>query len=339
MKEAVILARAGLERLSLSAQTRCAVIAAGLLVLLAHSQLALAGNSHTAWWLVAMLAACGLASGWPAQRARRQLATDRQGILAEAPDSGLDKGLTLNAVMRRVVASAQQQQSPPQAFAWQPTTSHVRALDPFDDMACAIEHNRHARDLHDSVSQTLFAANLLAGALARSPDASTTARAQGEVLQRLNGSALSEMRMMLYELQPDTLHGVRMPELLSHAVGALVGRGSIEISTDIQDRLPLPTAQRVEVYRIARAALSNIGRHSGANKVHLRWQTSPGESSVLQITDNGCGFDAAAECHAGTGVSTIRDRARALTAALVIQSSPGQGTDITLTLEPKEAFA
>lgn len=203
-------------------------------------------------------------------------------------------------------------------------------------LSVAEERNLIARQLHDAVSQTLFAANLLAGALARSTDSAEVVRAQAKVLERLNRSALAEMRMMLFELQPEALASVRMPELLQQAVDVLVGRGGVAVTTDINDAAPLPTRERTEVYRIAQAALSNIARHSGASHAHVQWSTSCGSPTVLRVRDDGCGFDDATYSPGLLGVAQMRKRAALLGAHLRIQSAPGEGTEVFLTLNRSE---
>lgn len=198
------------------------------------------------------------------------------------------------------------------------------------------EGNRRARQMHDAVSQTLFAANLLAGALARSTDTIEVMRAQAQVLERLNRSALAEMRMMLFELQPEALARMRMPELLQQAIDVLVGRGGVHVSTDINDAAPLPTNQRVEAYRITQAALSNIARHSGARHAHLQWSTAPDSPAVLRVYDDGCGFEPEPTGPGHFGLAHIRERAARLGADLTIRSAPGEGTELILTLTRSE---
>jgi signal transduction histidine kinase len=208
---------------------------------------------------------------------------------------------------------------------------HANLLAQQRDLAVTTERNRIARDLHDAVSQTLFAANLLAGTLARTDTLDEATRGQVQTLERLNRSALAEMRMMLFELQPETMSDVRLPELLHQAVEALAGRGGVEITTDMDDSAPLGPSQRCEVYRIATALLSNIARHSRASHVHLQWSTPLQGPAVLRVCDDGCGFVAeTAELH-DSGVARIRKLASSLGAILVINSAPGEGTEVTLT--------
>jgi signal transduction histidine kinase len=213
---------------------------------------------------------------------------------------------------------------------------HAHLLAEERDVAVVAERNRIARELHDAVSQTLFAANLVAGTLARAPAVDDATRQQALTLERLNRSALAEMRMLLFELRPDALADARLSELLQHAVEALNGRGNIEITTDLASDVGLaqgpPTAQRVQLYRVAQAALSNIGRHSGAHHVHVSWTVPHPGFGVLRIADDGRGFDAELPREGHFGVDNIRDRANELGATLQFNTAPGQGTEIKLEL-------
>jgi signal transduction histidine kinase len=192
------------------------------------------------------------------------------------------------------------------------------------------ERNRIARELHDAVSQTLFAANLLAGSLVQSPQADAETRQQVQVLERLNRSALAEMRMMLFELRPDALQTMRLPDLLQQAVEALAGRGSIQVETQFEETAPVPPATRVQVYRVAQEALSNIGRHSGAQHTQVQWLvTQPGQGR-LRVVDDGHGFDTSADTPGHFGVANIRERAAAVGGNLTLRSAPGEGTELIL---------
>ncbi len=195
---------------------------------------------------------------------------------------------------------------------------------------------RLACEMHDAVTQTLFAANLLAGTLARSQHADAAVRSQAQMLQRLNSSALAEMRLMLFELRPESVAQVRLCELLQQSVAALAGRGSVLVNTDIDDTAALAPAQRLHVYRIAQAALSNIGRHSGASHGFVQWVAPQRGAAVLRISDNGIGFVTGAEPPAHAGLAHMKARAQLLHAELAIRSAPGEGTQITLTLNRSE---
>lgn len=209
---------------------------------------------------------------------------------------------------------------------------HAHLLARERDIAVLTERNRIARELHDAVSQTLFAANLLAGTLARATHLDPATREQAQTLERLNRSALAEMRMLMFELRPDALQGARLTELLQQAVEALAGRSEIETSVQLEAGEGPPPAQRVQLYRVAQEALSNIARHSGASHVHVAWsQPGPGYGR-LRISDDGCGFNPDNDRPGHFGVGNMRERAEELGARFSVASRPGEGTHIELEL-------
>ncbi len=197
----------------------------------------------------------------------------------------------------------------------------------------AAERNQAACELHDAISQKLFAASLLAGALAHSETTDSTVREQARVLELLNRSALAEMRMMLFELQPEAMCRVRLPDLLQQAVDGLSARSGVAATTEIDDSAPLCAVQRAAVYRIATALLSNIARHSGASHARLSWSAPLEGLACLRITDDGCGFDVEDLAEQHQGLARVRGRASDLGAQFTIKSAPGEGTDITLTFQ------
>lgn len=213
---------------------------------------------------------------------------------------------------------------------------HAHLLAQERDVAVMAERNRIARELHDAVSQTLFAANLLAGTLARTEDLDETLRGQAQTLERLNRSALAEMRMLMFELRPDALHGARLTELLQQAVEALAGRTDIRSSVQLEAGDGPPPAQRVQLYRIAQGALSNIARHSGARNVHVSWTQPSTGSGRLRIADDGCGFDPETDRPGHFGVENMRERAAQLGAQMRLNSAPGEGTEIIIELNWEE---
>jgi signal transduction histidine kinase len=208
---------------------------------------------------------------------------------------------------------------------------HAHLLARERDQAVVAERNRIARDLHDAVSQTLFAANLVAGALTKDPSLSGPSKQQVQTLERLNRGALAEMRMLMFELRPDAIEGTRLAELVQHATAALEARGAINIHSDIDSSEP-PAAQRAHVYRVAQEALSNVARHSAATEVYVSWKVSAPGHGLLTVRDNGHGFDTA-EAHPGHfGLENMGERATQLGGELKIESTPGAGTRVELAM-------
>ena len=217
---------------------------------------------------------------------------------------------------------------------------HAQLLSQQKDQAVVAERNRIARGLHDAVSQTLFAANVIAGTLGRmaarlaeiDPGASALQQ-QAEALERLNKGALSEMRLLMYELRPDALQHLPLTELLQHAIDALAGRGDIEVSHRLAREDRLPSAARVQLYRIAQEALSNIGRHSGARHAVIEWIVPEhGTGGRLRIADDGRGFDPGVSPPGHFGLRNMAERAAEIGATWTITSGLDEGTEIRLEL-------
>lgn len=215
---------------------------------------------------------------------------------------------------------------------------HAQLLAQQKDMAVVAERSRIARDLHDAVSQTLFAANVLAGTLVRlaerieAPDAAAI-REQAAALERLNKGALAEMRMLMFELRPDALHATPLADLLQHAVEALACRGTIDITQRLAPRDRLPSATRVQIYRVAQEALSNISRHSGAQHALVEWTVGAGgHGGRLRIVDDGHGFDVSQPHPGHFGLIHMAERAAEIGATWTVTSGPEDGTEIVLEL-------
>ncbi len=209
---------------------------------------------------------------------------------------------------------------------------HAHLLAKERDVAVVTERNRIARELHDAVSQTLFAANLLAGTLARAGNINEDLRQQAVTLEKLNRSALAEMRMLMFELRPDALQTVGLSELLQQAAEALSGRSEIEVTVELQAENGPPGPVRVQLYRMAQEALSNIARHSGARHVHVAWTVPVPGQGRLRISDDGCGFDPELPRPGHVGLGNLGERAAELGATLALRTAPGDGTDLQIDL-------
>ncbi|HXI15250.1 MAG TPA: histidine kinase, partial [Chloroflexota bacterium] len=201
------------------------------------------------------------------------------------------------------------------------------------------ERQRLARELHDSVTQTLFSASLIAEVLPRlwqrSPD---VALPRLEELRQLTRGALAEMRTLLLELRPAVLIQMPLEDLLRQLAEAANGRARLPVTVDREGEREalLPPDTQLALYRIAQEALNNAARHAGAARatIFLRWVPATDiepERVQLRIRDDGRGFDPAAVVRAGhLGLDGMRERAAAIGATLVIHSAPGEGTHVTV---------
>ncbi|MDO9235149.1 MAG: GAF domain-containing sensor histidine kinase [Aquabacterium sp.] len=220
---------------------------------------------------------------------------------------------------------------------------HAKLAEQSRELAVMAERNRIARDLHDAVSQTLFAANVMAGTLFKALQGQADPQVQAQAakaqsLERLTQGALAEMRLLMLELRPDALQRMSLGELLKQAVDALLGRGDIRITARIAPRDGLSEATRMQLYRITQEALSNVARHSGASELVVRWVVRGPDQALLCIHDNGCGFDPAVTKAGHFGLENMQSRAREIGAELTLDSAPGQGTALCVQIgEPFDA--
>lgn len=213
---------------------------------------------------------------------------------------------------------------------------NARLYQQAQELAVMEERNTIARDLHDSVNQTLFSANVIAQTLPRLMDEDPELVRQNMVeLAHLTGGALAEMRALLMELRPQELQRARVEDLLRQLVKSFAGRTPASISLEVDGQCDLPVEPRIMIYRIAQEALNNISRHARPDRVSVVLRCR-GQGVQLEIHDDGRGFDAAEVDFGSFGLQIMRERAESIGAALAVRSTPGSGTTVTINWEPDE---
>jgi signal transduction histidine kinase len=196
------------------------------------------------------------------------------------------------------------------------------------------ERLRLSRDLHDEIAQQLFSLSLHAAALPdqieRDP---TEGAAQARAVAAQAERALLDLRQVLIELRPAALaeHGIaealesrcrEWGQAHNIAVECVVALGEQPVSQSVED----------VAYRVAQEALGNIVRHAGARHVSVALMVGRARLT-LSITDDGGGFDPAASAPAGhLGLVGMRERARAVGGSLDVDSEPGRGTTLRLSV-------
>lgn len=212
---------------------------------------------------------------------------------------------------------------------WQ---EHIR------EAAAQQERNRLARDLHDSIKQQLFAIRVSSAATkARWDNDPEGARQALEQVQKSAHEATVEMQAMLLQLRPEALANVGLVEAMREQCEAFSYRTGGRFDLEVGDLPPdhrLPPNVQEALFRIAQEALANVARHARAQevKVHLgsRDQEDGGEALVLEIRDDGQGFDPGRA--SGMGLRNIRERLRPFAGNLEIDSAPGRGTSLSVVL-------
>jgi len=196
--------------------------------------------------------------------------------------------------------------------------------------AITAERNRLARELHDAVTQTLFAVSLTAEVLPDLWDIDEgEARRSIEELRQLTRGALAEMRTLLFELRPAALKQARLLDLLKQLSEALMGRERLLICLDLDGDCDLPCDVKVEIYRIAQESLNNVVKYARASQVEIKVRLDASRVHMA-IRDNGIGFDPACVKPTSLGLRIMRERAESIQAELQVTSWPGQGTTVNL---------
>jgi two-component system nitrate/nitrite sensor histidine kinase NarX len=208
---------------------------------------------------------------------------------------------------------------------------NARLYEQAETTAVLTERNRLARDLHDSVTQTLFSASLIAEVLPRLWEKNPAeGKRRLQELRELSRGALAEMRTLLLELRPTALANSPLPDLLRQLAESVTGRARVPVSLAVQGEGDLPPDVKAAFYRIAQEALNNIAKHARASEALVNLRCRP-EEVWLQIRDNGRGFDPAAVSPDHLGLGIMHERAEAVGATLKIESQRGQGTEVTVT--------
>jgi signal transduction histidine kinase len=192
------------------------------------------------------------------------------------------------------------------------------------------ERRRIARDLHDSVSQALFSTVLhtrTAQKALRQEGASPSgpvARSL-DTIADLTRSVQGEIRSLVFELRRDPVHDGLVAALARHASGLGASDG---LTVDVRGPGPplaLSHQAETQLFAISREALANVVRHAEASAAQIRVVARQGQV-LVQITDNGRGFDPAAGHPGHFGLDSMRSRAAEIGGRLTIASALGSGT-------------
>lgn len=196
------------------------------------------------------------------------------------------------------------------------------------------ERQRLARDLHDAVSQQLFALTMMSEAAVKQFEANPhLAKEQMSEAASVALQAQTEMRALLLHLRPVHLSGDPLPKGVRKLVKELQMRSQIDFHIEVEDELVLSDTAEEHVFRIIQEALSNILRHSQASLVNLEIRKRRNELFV-HIRDNGKGFDVTTDSDKKTsyGLKTMRERSEELGGTFALRSNIGEGTYIDIRI-------
>lgn len=196
------------------------------------------------------------------------------------------------------------------------------------------ERRRLARDLHDSVTQSLHSLVLQADIAGNRLQQGDLDRLRGTISQLAESArqSLKEMRLLLYELRLIPLDQVNLVEALNTRLEAVEARAGIKAEMVVEGETNWPQAWDGELYCIAMEALNNSLKHARATEVTVRL-TSEANWVELEINDNGCGFNVHTPRIGGMGLITMAERAERLGGSIKVESTLNMGTKIQFRVD------
>ncbi|MBC1482919.1 sensor histidine kinase [Listeria sp. FSL L7-1485] len=194
------------------------------------------------------------------------------------------------------------------------------------------ERHRIARELHDSVSQQLFAAMMLLSALNEQSEKSATPAMQKQLkmVESIVNESQSEMRALLLHLRPTQLEGKSLKIGIEQLLKELTTKLPIEVDWQIED-ICLQKGIEDHLFRIVQELLSNTLRHSKAKLLEVRLVTMD-NLAVMKVVDDGVGFDMSNVRQGSYGLQNMRERVAEFGGTIKIISFPGRGTSVEIKI-------
>ncbi|MGA7987912.1 MAG: GAF domain-containing sensor histidine kinase [Candidatus Dormiibacterota bacterium] len=207
---------------------------------------------------------------------------------------------------------------------------YARALSELSRLGMVEDRERIARDLHDGVIQSLFAVGLgLQGTAGLVGDTRIADRIQQYVTEI--DRVIGDVRSYIFGLRPSVLMPGNLTNMIEQLAHEMQERTGVTVAVDVDISLePALADEAAQIAHIVREALSNVGRHAGAATCRVSIRRD-GESAVVEIDDDGQGFDVE-NAHRGMGMGNLAQRAEAIHGTLNVQSEPGQGTAVRITI-------
>jgi len=206
---------------------------------------------------------------------------------------------------------------------------NARLYQKAQELAVIQERNRIARDLHDSVCQSMFSLMLNAETCARLMANNNSEKAKDAMakVQSLAKDTLVEMRGLIFELRPLILKEQGLVRALESNINVFIKRNGIPVAFSYGMLKRLPEDLELCLYRVAQEALTNIMKHAAASSIEISLDFKP-DTVTLTIADDGKGFDiqTVLVSQKNFGLVAMRERIEACGGQLLIDSATGRGT-------------
>jgi signal transduction histidine kinase/ligand-binding sensor protein len=216
---------------------------------------------------------------------------------------------------------------------------HARLNQQAGQLAVLEERQRLARELHDSVIQSLYSMALYAdaAALALAASKQDVTISHLQELRSTARGAMHDMRLLIFELHPPVLEQEGLVTALRVRLAAVEARAGLQTELEVEGERRLPVGIEQELYRIAQEALNNVMKHAKAQHVTIRLQFTD-TTVCLRVCDDGIGFDPlSARNTGGMGLHGFEERAAKVGGRVMVDSRPGQGTTVTVEIGAEEA--
>lgn len=198
--------------------------------------------------------------------------------------------------------------------------------------ASEAERRRIAADLHDGTVQQLAGLSFALAGMAAQARGDGSAALAGSLDQaaRTSRTAVGELRTLLVDIYPPNLDSGGLAAAIADLLDG-VGQG-MTVDSELVDPPGLDRSDRAALYRVAREALANVVKHAGASRVTVRLTADAG-TVRLTVSDDGCGFEPAADTGDHLGLRLMADLVASVGGRLTITSAPGAGTSVNVQLE------
>jgi len=200
-----------------------------------------------------------------------------------------------------------------------------------EEAAVMEERSRLARELHDSVSQSLYSLTLFAETgrqLVEKEDLENLRICFSEIVSS-SQVILKEMRLLMFDLRPAALEEEGLLGALQKRLDSVEQRSGVKSELHVTGEVKLSTSVEEGLYRIAQEALNNSLKYSSAHKVMIHITFADGSIEMV-VSDDGVGFDSESILvKGGIGLTNMKERAAKLGGSLKVISTPGKGTKIT----------
>ena len=200
------------------------------------------------------------------------------------------------------------------------------------------ERQQLTRNLHDSVIQSLYGLVTLseAGQIKAENGEEEYVKRLFTRIGKTARQAIREIRLFIHQLRPPVLEQEGLINALDLRLAAVEGRFDIQVNLNVEEELKLTAEIETAFYHIAEEALNNILKHAQAETININLHATD-QNIVLEISDDGCGFDSQNLTNRGLGLANMQERINTIHGELLVRSEPGKGTLVRARTIHKES--